>query len=164
MAYHITLDNRPPFKLEDFAIHCNEDLQKGAALVYDGCHWRLMNLGEIAEDLPELIEQLEHLKEEIDQEVQDAKDRADEAYNKAEAVAQANPEYLKYIYVTMDGDTSTTVYDDFITADSDVILTRISWSPSWIIETYVNTWSVEVRSSEDETWTVRLRISKPWTL
>jgi hypothetical protein len=63
----------------------------------------------------------------------------------------------------MDGDTSTTVYDDFITADSDVILTRISWEPSWIIETYVNTGYVEVRSSEDETWTVRLRISKPWT-
>ena len=164
MAYHITLDNRPPFKLEDFAIHCNEDLKKGAALVYDGCHWRLMNLGEIAEDLPELIERLEHLKEEIDQEVQDAKDRADEAYNKAESVAQANPEYLKYIYVTMDGDTSTTAYDSFITEDCDVTLTWVSWTPNWITETYVWDWFVRIDSSEDETWTVRLRISKPRTL
>lgn len=163
MAYHVTLDNRPPFKLEDFAIHCNEDLQKGAALVYDGCHWRLVNLGEIAEDLPELIEEFKNLKEELESEIEEAEEKIDEAVAKVEEVAASNPEKVKFITIQMDGDTSTTVYDDFITADSDVILTRISWEPSWIIETYVNTGYVEVRSSEDETWTVRLRISKPWT-
>jgi outer membrane lipoprotein-sorting protein len=126
MAYHITLDNRPPFKLEDFAIHCNEDLKKGAALVYDGCHWRLMNLGEIAEDLPELIEELKDLKDEFVQELEEAEQKIDEAVEKVEEVAAANPEKVKFIYATMDGDNSTTVYDDFITFDSDVLYTWTS--------------------------------------
>ena len=163
MAYHVTLDNRPPFKLEDFAIHCNEDLQKGAALVYDGCHWRLVNLGEIAEDLPEIIEELKNIREDLEREISEAEERIDQALERAEEIAAANPEKVKFITFQMDWDKSTTIYDDFITSDSDVILTWISWEPSGIVETYVNTWYVEVRSSEDETWTVRLRISKPWT-
>lgn len=162
MAYHIVQDNRPPFKLEDFAIHCNGDLKKGAALVYDGCHWRLMNLGEIVEDLPELIEELKTLKEEFERELAEAEQKIDEAVEKVEEVAAANPEKVKFIYVTMDGDRSTTAYDDFITFDSDVLYTRTSWQPNGIIETYVDDWYVRIDSSEDETWTLRLRISKPY--
>jgi hypothetical protein len=62
----------------------------------------------------------------------------------------------------MDGDNSTTVYDDFITFDSDVLYTWTSWQPNGIIEVYVDDWYVRIDSSEDETWTLRLRISKPY--
>jgi len=102
MAYHITLDNRPPFKLEDFAIHCNEDLKKGAALVYDGCHWRLMNLGEIAEDLPEIIEELKNIREDLEREISEAEERIDQALERAEEIAAANPEKVKFITFQMD--------------------------------------------------------------
>ena len=108
------------------------------------------------------LEELKDLKEEFEQELEEAEQKIDEAVEKVEEVAAANPEKVKFIYVTMDGDRSTTAYDDFITLDSDVLYTRTSWQHNGIIETYVDDWYVRIDSSEDETWTLRLRVSKPY--
>ena len=70
-------------------------------------------------------------------------------------------EIVKFANITMSWSTTTVYSNSFITSDSDVILTWTSWEPAWIIETYVENWKITILSSEDESWTVRARISKP---
>ena len=50
--------------LEDLTLHCPSDLVKGVVPVYDGRVWRLVDLWDIAEDLPEVLEELERIEEE----------------------------------------------------------------------------------------------------
>ena len=142
--------------LEDLIVHCREDLVAGVVPYYDGRHWKLISLAEIAEDLPEILEELEEIKREYDEMLE----TLNEAIETAQQIAADNPEIVRFALVQMDGDTSTTFEDSFITTDSDVIQTWISWSPNGIIETYVWDWFVTITSSENENGIVRLRISK----
>lgn len=142
--------------LEDLILHCPGELVDGVVPYYDGDHWKLLPLAHIAEDLPEIIEELEKFKEDFDVMMV----KIDEALERAEELAKDNPEVVRFALVQMDWDTETTFEHEFITADSDVIQTWISWEPNGIVETYVWDWYVTIRSNENETWIVRLRISK----
>lgn len=100
-------------------------------------------------------------KDQVDNLINNLNTQITNLNNKITQMEQDDPELVKFITVTMDWDTETTASDDFITNDTDVTPTWTSWSPNWIIETYVETWKVTIRSSENENWTVRLRLSKP---
>lgn len=142
--------------LEDLILHCPSDLVDGVVPYYDGSHWKLLPLAHIAEDLPEVIAELEEFKKDFDEMVE----RIDDLFEKAEELAKDNPEEVRFALVQMDWDTETTFENNFITPDSDVTPTWLSWEPNGIIETYVWSWFVIVRSSDNENWIVRLRISK----
>lgn len=142
--------------LEDLTLHCPSDLVKGVVPVYDGRHWRLVDLWDISEDLPEILEELEEIKEEYDVMI-DALNRAIEA---AEAAAADNPEIVRFLLVQMDGDTETTVNNSWIDAETDATPTWLSGTPNGIVEFYVWDGYIKVVSSENETWVVRLRLSK----
>ena len=60
----------------------------------------------------------------------------------------------------MDGDKETTVQNAWIDDQTDATPTWISGSPNGIIELYVGDWYITIVSSENETWVVRLRLSK----
>ena len=142
--------------LEDLTLHCPSDLVKGVVPVYDGRVWRLVDLWDIAEDLPEVLEELERIEEEY----QEMLETLNEAIEKAEEIAADNPEIVRFMLVQMDGDTETTVNNEWITSETDATPTWINWSPNWIVELYVGDWYITIRSSENETWIVRLRLSK----
>jgi len=142
--------------LQDLILHCNDELVAGVIPYFDGRHWILKNIGDIAEDLPKVIEELEKMKQDFDVMME----KVDEALERAEELAADNPEIVRFALVQMDWDNETTFENEFITSDSDVIQTRVSWSPNGIIETYVWDWYVTIKSNENETWIVRLRISK----
>lgn len=142
--------------LQDLILHCPADLVPGVVPYFDGRHWRLIKLADIAEDLPKIIEELE----EFEWKFETMMEQINEALEKAEEIARDNPEEVRFLLVQMDWDTETTVENSWISADSDVIQTRISWEPHGIVETYVWDWYVTIRSSEDENGIVRLRLSK----
>lgn len=142
--------------LEDLILYCPKELVAGVVPYYDGRHWRLLELASIAEKLPEIIQELEKFKEDFDEMMA----KIDEALEKAEELARDNPEEVRFLLVQMDWDTETTVSNSWISSDSDVIQTWISWEPNGIVETYVWDWYVTIRSSENENWIVRLRLSK----
>ena len=142
--------------LEDLIVHCRKDLVAWVVPYYDGRNWRLISLAEIAEDLPEILEELAEIKEQYDEMLE----TLNEAIEKAEEIAADNPEIVRFLLVQMDWDTETTVENSWITADSDVIYTWISGEPNGIVEFYVWDWYVKVKSSENENWIIRLRLSK----
>lgn len=142
--------------LEDLIIHCPKELIAGVVPYYDGRNWRLISLAHIAEDLPKILEQLEEIQEEYEEMLE----TLNEAIEKAEEISADNPEIVRFMLVQMDWDTETTVSNDWITADTDATPTWISWSPNGIVEFYVGNGYITVRSSENESWIVRLRLSK----
>ena len=142
--------------LEDLTLHCPSDLVKGVVPVYDGRVWRLIDIASIAEDLPEILEELEEIKEQY----AEMMEKLEEAIEAAEAAAADNPEIVRYMLIQMDWDTETTVENSWIDAGTDAVPTWISWSPNGIVEFYVGDWYITVRSSENETGIVRLRLSK----
>lgn len=142
--------------LEDLILYCPDELVDGVVPYYDGSHWKLLQLADIAEELPEILEELEEFKEDFDEMME----KIDEALEKAEELARDNPEEVRFILVQMDWDTETTVENPWITSGSDAIQTWISWSPNGIIETYVWDGFVTIRSNENENGIVRLRLSK----
>lgn len=142
--------------LEDLTLHCPAELKAGVVPYFDWRHWRLFDLADIAEDLPEIIKELEHFQEEFDVMME----KVNEALEKAEEIAKDNPEEVRFILVQMDWDTETTYENSWITQDTDATQTWISWEPNGIVEIYVGDWYVTVRSSENESWIVRLRMSK----
>jgi hypothetical protein len=89
---------------------------------FDGRHWRLIKLADIAEDLPEIIEELEQFEEQFNEMME----KINEALEKAEEIAKDNPEEVRFLLVQMDGDRETTVENEWITHDADVIQTWIS--------------------------------------
>lgn len=103
----------------------------------------------------------EEIKKEVEAECAEIIKMAQEALAKAEEVAANNPEKVKFINFQMDGDKETVISDDFITDETDVIITWLSGEPNWILEAYVDNWKVTIRSSENENGRVRLRVSKP---
>lgn len=142
--------------LQDLILHCPADLVPGVMPYYDGKHWKLIKLADIAEDLPKIIEELEQFEEQFNVMME----KIDEALEKAEEIAKDNPEEVRFILVQMDWDTETTYENSWITHDADVIQTWISWEPNGIVETYVGDWYVTIKSSENENGIVRLRMSK----
>lgn len=142
--------------LQDLILHCNDELVAGVIPYYDGRNWTLMNIGDIIQDFPQVLEELKKFKEDFDEMME----KIDEALEKAEELAEDNPEEVRFLLVQMDGDTETTVTNAWIDAETDVTPTWLSWSPNGIIEHYVDNGSVTIRSSENETGIVRLRLSK----
>ena len=142
--------------LQDLILHCNDELVAGVIPYYNGKQWVLMNIWDIAEDLPEIIEELEHFKEDMDE----IMEQVQELLEEAEQLAEDNPEVVRFLLVQMDWDKETTVSNEWIDEETDVTPTWLSWSPNGIIEHYVGNWYVTVKSSENETGIVRLRLSK----
>lgn len=142
--------------LEDLTLHCPSDLVKGVVPYYDGRVWRLVELADIAEDLPEILEELEEIKEEYAQMIE----LLNEAIEAAEAAAADNPEIVRFLLIQMDWDTETTVENPWIDSETDAVPTWISGTPNGIVEFYVGEWYITVKSSENENWIVRLRLSK----
>ncbi len=111
---------------------------------------------EIAEDLPKIIEEMEHFQEIID----GIMEEVEALLERAEELARDNPEVVRFLLVQMDWDKETTVENSWIDAETDATPTWISWSPNGIVEFYVWDGYVTVRSSENESGIVRLRLSK----
>lgn len=93
--------------------------------------------------------------------IQTIQEKIVELETKLQEIEDSNPEEVKFARITMDGDTETEFSNEFITADTDAILTWTSGEPNWIIETYVENWKLIIKSSENESGTVRVRLSKP---
>lgn len=142
--------------LQDLILYCPAELVPGVVPYYDGRNWKLIKLADIADDLPVIIEKLE----EFDEKFNTMMEQIEEALEKAESIAKDNPEEVRFLLVQMDWDTETTVENSWISSDSDVIQTWISWEPNGIIETYVWDGYVTIKSNENENWIVRLRLSK----
>lgn len=142
--------------LEDLTLHCPKDLVKWVVPYYDWRNWKLFPLMDIAEDLPKIIEEMEHFQEIID----GIMDEVEALLERAEELARDNPEVVRFLLVQMDWDKETTVENSWIDAETDATPTWISWSPNGIVEFYVWDGYVTVRSSENESGIVRLRLSK----
>lgn len=78
-----------------------------------------------------------------------------------EELKENDTEIVRFANVTMSWSKTTVYSNSFITVDTDAILTWTSGEPNGIIETYVEDGKLIIRSSEDETWTARVRLSKP---
>lgn len=73
----------------------------------------------------------------------------------------SNPEEVKFLTVDMDW-TEVIVEDIFITPDTDITWTWLSWKPAWLFDAYVNDWKAIIVSDKAENWRIRLRLSKPY--
>lgn len=149
--------------LQDLILHCNDELVAGVIPYYNGKQWVLMNIWDIAEDLPHVIEELEEFREdmvEFEQKMDEMTEQVEELLEEAEQLAEDNPEVVRFLLVQMDWDTETTVSNEWVDEETDVTPTWLSGSPNGIVEYYVGNGYVTVRSSEDETGIVRLRLSK----
>ena len=58
--------------------------------------------------------------------------------------------------------TEVIVEDIFITPDTDITWTWLSWKPEWLFDAYVNDWKAIIVSDKAENWRIRLRLSKPY--
>lgn len=113
------------------------------------------------ETIESKIETLESNYESIVERIETLETKVETLETKVEEIIDSNPEEVKFVRVTMDGDTETEFSNEWITADTDAIITWTSGEPNWIIETYVENGKLIIRSSENETWTARVRLSKP---
>lgn len=147
--------------LQDLILHCPSELRAGVVPMFDWRNWKLVDLWEISKDLPQLIEEMKKLEEQIKKEYDEMMVKIEEAMKKAEEIAANNPEKVKFILVQMDWDKETTAYDSFITEETDATETWLSGSPNGIVEIYVSNGSVTLKSTENESGVVRLRLSKP---
>lgn len=75
---------------------------------------------------------------------------------------ERNPEEVKFLTVDMVW-TEVTVQDIFITEDTDITWTRLSWKPLWVFDAYVNDNTAIIVSDKPENWRIRLRLSKPYS-
>lgn len=101
--------------------------------------------------------------ETIEQDVEDALEEAwiPQMQADIEELKNDNPEEVRFLLVQMDGDKETTVNNAWIDEECDATPTWVSWSPNGIVELYVGNGYITIVSSENESWVVRLRLSKP---
>jgi len=99
---------------------------------------------------------MEQFEEDMDAMTEQVEDLLEEA----QQLAEDNPEVVRFLLVQMDWDTETTVSNEWVDEETDVTPTWLSGSPNGIVEYYVGNGYVTVRSSENETGIVRLRLSK----
>lgn len=148
--------------LQDLILHCNDELVAGVIPYFNWKNWVLLNLWDIW-DLSKVLEELEEFRQEMEQFEEDMDamtEQVEELLEEAQQLAEDNPEVVRFLLVQMDWDKETTVNNEWIDAETDVTPTWLSGSPNGIIEHYVGNGYVTVRSSENETGIVRLRLSK----
>lgn len=148
--------------LQDLILHCNDELVAGVIPYFNWKNWVLLNLWDIW-DLSKVLEELEEFRQEMAQFEEDMDamtEQVEELLEEAEQLAEDNPEVVRFLLVQMDWDTETTVSNEWVDEETDVTPTWLSGSPNWIVEYYVGNGYVTVRSSENETGIVRLRLSK----
>lgn len=148
--------------LQDLILHCNDELVAGVIPYFNWKNWVLLNLWDIW-DLSKVLEELEEFRQEMEQFEEDMDamtEQVEDLLEEAQQLAEDNPEVVRFLLVQMDWDTETTVNNEWIDEETDVTPTWLSGSPNGIIEYYVGNGYVTVRSSDDETGIVRLRLSK----
>ena len=148
--------------LQDLILHCNDELVAGVIPYFNWKNWVLLNLWDIW-DLSKVLEELEEFRQEMEQFEEDMDamtEQVEDLLEEAQQLAEDNPEVVRFLLVQMDWDTETTVSNEWIDEETDVTPTWLSGSPNGIVEYYVGNGYVTVRSSENETGIVRLRLSK----
>ena len=148
--------------LQDLILHCNDELVAGVIPYFNWKNWVLLNLWDIW-DLSKVLEELEEFRQEMEQFEEDMDamtEQVEDLLEEAQQLAEDNPEVVRFLLVQMDWDTETTVNNEWIDEETDVTPTWLSGSPNGIVEYYVGNGYVTVRSSDDETGIVRLRLSK----
>ena len=148
--------------LQDLILHCNDELVAGVIPYFNWKNWVLLNLWDIW-DLSKVLEELEEFRQEMEQFEEDMDamtEQVEELLEEAQHLAEDNPEVVRFLLVQMDWDTETTVSNEWVDEETDVTPTWLSGSPNGIVEYYVGNGYVTVRSSENETGIVRLRLSK----
>lgn len=148
--------------LQDLILHCNDELVAGVIPYFNWKNWVLLNLWDIW-DLSKVLEELEEFRQEMAQFEEDMDamtEQVEDLLEEAQQLAEDNPEVVRFLLVQMDWDTETTVSNEWIDEETDVTPTWLSGSPNGIVEYYVGNGYVTVRSSENETGIVRLRLSK----
>ncbi len=148
--------------LQDLILHCNDELVAGVIPYFNWKNWVLLNLWDIW-DLSKVLEELEEFRQEMEQFEEDMDamtEQVEDLLEEAQQLAEDNPEVVRFLLVQMDWDTETTVSNEWVDEETDVTPTWLSGSPNGIVEYYVGNGYVTVRSSENETGIVRLRLSK----
>ena len=148
--------------LQDLIYHCNDELVAGVIPYFNWKNWVLLNLWDIW-DLSKVLEELEEFRQEMEQFEEDMDamtEQVEDLLEEAQQLAEDNPEVVRFLLVQMDWDTETTVSNEWVDEETDVTPTWLSGSPNGIVEYYVGNGYVTVRSSENETGIVRLRLSK----
>ena len=148
--------------LQDLILHCNDELVAGVIPYFNWKNWVLLNLWDIW-DLSKVLEELEEFRQEMEQFEEDMDamtEQVEDLLEEAQQLAEDNPEVVRFLLVQMDWDKETTVSNEWVDEETDVTPTWLSGSPNGIVEYYVGNGYVTVRSSENETGIVRLRLSK----